>query len=78
MRRESATLYKNGLLVLLVETDNLEACFMHCHNDFHALTGMASMVLEKPDKTKTALGNLPQNDKNTNRKLVLDRGFDSA
>jgi hypothetical protein len=78
LMRDTVTLYKYGLVVLQIEADNPGAWFLHCHNDFHAHTGMASMVIERPDALKSWLQNLPQNDVDTYRKLINGGGFDSA
>lgn len=75
--RDTVTLYKNGLVVLLIEADNPGAWFLHCHNDFHAHTGMATMVLEKPAKFRSDFASLTAGEQATFAK-VMSGSFDSA
>lgn len=56
--RDTLTIYKFGLVVLHVEANNPGAWFIHCHNDFHASTGMAAMVIEDPVGWKTKVDGL--------------------
>jgi len=80
LQRDTITLYKFGL-VLQIDADNLGTWFLHCHNDFHAHTGMASMVIERPDAFKARLDEIHA--KNGQEmadygKLVNGNGFDGA
>ena len=76
--RDTLTIYKFGLVILHVEADNPGAWFLHCHNDFHAATGMSSMVIEKPDAAKTFLNGLTGDQLADYRRLVNGDGFDTA
>ncbi|CAI6335372.1 unnamed protein product [Periconia digitata] len=81
LQRDTITLYKFGLVVLQIEADNPGAWFLHCHNDFHAHTGMASMVIEKPDAMKARLEEIHRlngREVDDYRKLVNGNAFDPA
>ena len=79
--RDTVTIYKYGLTIIHVEANNPGAWFLHCHNDFHALTGMAAMVIEKPDEVKRIIDGLDYSagayEGDSYRKMVNDGDWES-
>ncbi|KAH6654743.1 Cupredoxin [Truncatella angustata] len=47
-RRDTATLYGNGYLVIAFKTDNPGSWLIHCHIAFHASQGLALQLVERP------------------------------
>ncbi|KAI9846859.1 MAG: hypothetical protein M1837_003471 [Sclerophora amabilis] len=54
VKRQMAEKYQ--FLVLGMRMDNPGVWAMHCHNDFHAKTGMMHQVIEDPDALRNILG----------------------
>ncbi|KAK6524213.1 hypothetical protein TWF694_005870 [Orbilia ellipsospora] len=63
LRRDTIWLHKNEIIVLAVKLDNPGVWFIHCHNDFHAMSGMAAQMIErKQDLINNKIGTLSGDD----------------
>lgn len=55
-RRDTLMIEKGWDYVIAIKADNPGAWAMHCHNDFHADTGMFMQLIENPKKMRQDLG----------------------
>ncbi|KAF3934618.1 Laccase-4 [Dactylellina cionopaga] len=63
VRRDTVFLHRNELMVLAVKLDNPGVWFFHCHNDFHAMTGMAAQMVERRNEVRSKVAALTGADK---------------
>ncbi|KAI1848380.1 hypothetical protein JX265_008839 [Neoarthrinium moseri] len=50
LRRDTLQIGSKTYAILAIKADNPGAWFLHCHNDFHSLTGMAgTVIVDSPD-----------------------------
>jgi hypothetical protein len=76
--RDTITLYKYGLVALQIEADNPRPWILHCHNDFHAHSGMSSMVIAKPNSVQEVLDTLANSDLGDHWMVMNGDAFDRA
>jgi hypothetical protein len=56
MRRDTIVAEKNLFMVLAFVADNPGVWALHCHNDFHARTGMMRQVVSAPRRLRELFG----------------------
>ena len=56
MTRDTILAEKNQFMILAFKAENPGVWALHCHNDFHASTGMMKQVVVDPTKLRQRLG----------------------
>jgi len=56
MRRDTIAAEKNQFMILAFVADNPGVWALHCHNDFHARTGMMRQVVSAPGRLRQLFG----------------------
>lgn len=70
MARDTIMAEKHQLLVVAFFTDNPGVWALHCHNDFHAVTGMFRQIIERPKDLRSYLGKWTATGTDTNNVQV--------
>ncbi|KAI9256617.1 multicopper oxidase-domain-containing protein [Phascolomyces articulosus] len=55
VRRDTVRVDGDGFVVLRYRSDNPGAWFFHCHIEWHAISGMAVVMVENPDQTQQTM-----------------------
>ncbi|KAF3941878.1 Laccase-5 [Dactylella cylindrospora] len=77
IRRDTIYLHRYEMVILAVKLNNPGVWFFHCHNDFHAMTGMASQMIERKADLKAKINSLSAADKQVYDNLQAGN-FDTA